>query len=327
SESKPGGGGGGSQTLQAARWNGTAWLSLGILDADVNRPAPSLAVDSSGTPWVAWIRDGLHVARGAGNVWTEAPVPAGTRGRGPHLVIEPGGTAFVSWTATAASGKPDDATIAAARTNGTDWNVVSPPTSHGVRYSALQLVDGTPVAAWSEGGRGEIASAQVSRFVGGRWVDLFRGMQADTGQSDVGVVALAPSDKGFYLAWDEVGDDHVRARVLEAKPCAASEKPDAIPASKPRASFWPKTVDEAVTQILSTMDDASKKRVRDTPRGDLIQFHHSWGMGIRNSMGLWQGNDALLASCHTTDPDACSGVIIEKTWERLQISSAPAPHP
>jgi hypothetical protein len=44
-------------------------------------------------------------------------------------------------------------------------------------------------------------------------------------------------------------------------------------------------------------------------------------MGIRNSLGLWRGNDKLLASCGfgaKADPEACSMVIIEAVWTLLQ---------
>lgn len=314
-ESKPGAGGGAPRSLHASSWNGSAWLSLGMLDTNVSYAAPSIAVDATGAPWVAWMGDRLHVARRSGTAWVEAPVPPRTQGREPHIVIEPGGVAFVTWMR---------GTIVAARTNGSDWNEAIEPPANGVQHSALQMVDGAPVIAWSEARGGELASAQVARWVGGRWVDVIRGMQADTGQSDVGVVALAPSDEGFYLAWDEPGADKVRARVIEARPCATGETPAPIPASKPLESFWPKTVDDAVTQLVSTMDEASKKRVRDTPRSDLYKFHLGWGMGIRNQMGLWKGNAALLASCHTTNPEECSTTIIEKTWERLQTSTAAA---
>lgn len=60
--------------------------------------------------------------------------------------------------------------------------------------------------------------------------------------------------------------------------------------------------------------------MRSTSEDDLIQFHHGWGTGIRNSFGLWRGNTALLESCGAKDihPDRCSMIIIERVWQRLQ---------
>jgi len=48
-------------------------------------------------------------------------------------------------------------------------------------------------------------------------------------------------------------------------------------------------------------------------------------MGIRNSLGLWRGNEKLLESCgqgKRVHPDECSMVIIEAVWTILQ---APEP--
>lgn len=84
-----------------------------------------------------------------------------------------------------------------------------------------------------------------------------------------------------------------------------------------RAS-WPSTLDQAVARLIDDMDDADKKMVRDTKKGDLILFHHGWGTGIRNEFGLWRGNTNLLADCHAEHPDDASMVIIEAVWRRLQ---------
>ena len=81
---------------------------------------------------------------------------------------------------------------------------------------------------------------------------------------------------------------------------------------------WPKTIDEAVTNILATMSDEDKIRVRDTPKTELISFHHGWGTGIRNDFGLWRGNTNLMADCHAGHPDDASMVIIEAVWQKLQ---------
>lgn len=81
---------------------------------------------------------------------------------------------------------------------------------------------------------------------------------------------------------------------------------------------WPKTVNEAVTRILSTMPEKDRKIVRDTAEDDLIQFHHNWGTGIRNSFGLWRGNKALMEDCKCDHPDDASMVIIFAVWKRLQ---------
>jgi hypothetical protein len=81
---------------------------------------------------------------------------------------------------------------------------------------------------------------------------------------------------------------------------------------------WPKTVDEAVSLILSKMRDQDKVLVRDTPKEKLIQFHFGLGMTIRNYMGLWRGNSALLNDCKAANADDASMVIIKALWMHLQ---------
>ncbi len=90
-----------------------------------------------------------------------------------------------------------------------------------------------------------------------------------------------------------------------------------VPSEAERAA-WPKTVDEAITNILADMSDVDKMQIRDTKKDDLILFHHGWGTGIRNEFGLRRGNKELMADCHSEDPDDASMVIIKAVWERLQ---------
>jgi len=83
---------------------------------------------------------------------------------------------------------------------------------------------------------------------------------------------------------------------------------------------WPKTLEEAVNQIITSMHDKDKEIIKNTPKEDLIGLHPSWGTGMRNEFGLWGGNKELLASCGSTDmhPDDAVMVIIEAVWEKLQ---------
>jgi hypothetical protein len=84
---------------------------------------------------------------------------------------------------------------------------------------------------------------------------------------------------------------------------------------------WPRTLEAAVASILLDSDPQDMAKVAATKREDLIQHHMGWGMGIRNGLGLWRGNQSLLISacggepCH---PDDASMKIIEAVWEHLQ---------
>lgn len=84
---------------------------------------------------------------------------------------------------------------------------------------------------------------------------------------------------------------------------------------------WPRSLDAAVAHIVEGSSQEDLALVAATKREDLIQFHMGWGMGIRNGLGLWRGNESLLLSacggepCH---PDDASMKIIEAVWEHLQ---------
>jgi hypothetical protein len=97
-------------------------------------------------------------------------------------------------------------------------------------------------------------------------------------------------------------------------------------------SNWPSTLTEAVDRLMSTLTPDELNAIRHTPEEELISLHFSLGMRIRNTFGLWQGNDDLLHSCcaHVNDPwlresvlhdpERPSGRMVEALWERLQSS-------
>jgi hypothetical protein len=102
---------------------------------------------------------------------------------------------------------------------------------------------------------------------------------------------------------------HSQAQTLVTNSAQSYEKQN-----KP----WPKTVKEAVAQLLSEMSDKDKETIRNTKKEDLIKFHHGWGTGIRNDLGLWQGNKDLIKDTKANHPDDASMVIIEAVWKELQ---------
>lgn len=82
-----------------------------------------------------------------------------------------------------------------------------------------------------------------------------------------------------------------------------------------------KTVDEAVNIIISRLSQDDINYLKNSTKADRYMLHFGLGMGIRNSFGLWKGNEALLKDacggkiCH---PDDASSVIISKLLERLK---------
>ncbi len=91
---------------------------------------------------------------------------------------------------------------------------------------------------------------------------------------------------------------------------------------EPPPADWPSTVDEAAEKLVNGIDAESMATRLATERSDLIQYHHGWGTSIRNSFGLWGGNDALRKSCDEPHPDDCAMVIIEATWELAKALEA-----
>ena len=63
-------------------------------------------------------------------------------------------------------------------------------------------------------------------------------------------------------------------------------------------------------------DDLTK--IQQTKKENLIQFHLSLGMYIRNEFGMWQGNYALVEATSKDHPDDAAMVIIENLWQVLQ---------
>ncbi|MDB5330944.1 MAG: hypothetical protein JWP03_2095 [Phycisphaerales bacterium] len=82
----------------------------------------------------------------------------------------------------------------------------------------------------------------------------------------------------------------------------------------------PKTVSEAVDRLLLSLSEEDKALIRGTEKVDLIRFHRSWGMGIRNGFGLWGTNKTLISALPPESrwADDSSMFIIEQVWERLR---------
>ena len=92
---------------------------------------------------------------------------------------------------------------------------------------------------------------------------------------------------------------------------------------------WPQTVAEAVEYLVSVLSEDDKSAIKAKTKAGLIDFHFGLGADIRNRLGFYQGNQALLDSCADRvgwpenvrfifRADNASGVILESLWERLQ---------
>jgi len=82
----------------------------------------------------------------------------------------------------------------------------------------------------------------------------------------------------------------------------------------------PKTVQEAVDQMIAALGREEKESIRTVDETDLGQFHFGLGTGMREVFKLWNGIKDLLKSCgsESMHPDDGSIVIVESLWRRLQ---------
>ena len=79
----------------------------------------------------------------------------------------------------------------------------------------------------------------------------------------------------------------------------------------------PTKLTEIVEDILNQISEADKATVMDTAEDDLIEFHNSWGMEIRNRYNLWH-DKALVKELGAEHPDDASMIIIKAVWKALQ---------
>ncbi len=83
-------------------------------------------------------------------------------------------------------------------------------------------------------------------------------------------------------------------------------------------SSLPETIDQALRLLKSLIAKDEQDKIVAMPENDLVMLHMGLGQWIRNTMGLWQGNDRLLAATGEQDHDDASGVIIQAFWQGLQ---------
>lgn len=109
---------------------------------------------------------------------------------------------------------------------------------------------------------------------------------------------------------------HSNATSLAGNETTPQRQPIAPP-------ILPKTIDEAVDKLISELSFKEKTKIANMSESDLITFHMSYGVYIRNEFRLW-GNDSLLAFCKayagvsSINPEQASYIIVKELWERLQ---------
>ena len=83
---------------------------------------------------------------------------------------------------------------------------------------------------------------------------------------------------------------------------------------------FPKTIETAAEIVMDGLSKDDLATIKQMKEDDLWEVHMSLGQGIRNSMGLWGDNKALLKSCGSEDmhPDDASSAIVKFLWLKLR---------
>lgn len=79
----------------------------------------------------------------------------------------------------------------------------------------------------------------------------------------------------------------------------------------------PDTVEKAIDILKSVLTEEQKEELAKTKKKDLINYHFTLGMWIRNNFGLWQKNSPLRDDLEVDHPDDASMEMIERLWKEL----------
>jgi putative molybdenum carrier protein/uncharacterized protein DUF6794 len=86
----------------------------------------------------------------------------------------------------------------------------------------------------------------------------------------------------------------------------------------------PKTVEEAVEQLISDLDLESRVIIANMSLDDLVNLHTHLHVYFKNAFGVWHENKELLLDCrsiskeHIYNEDEATVVILGVLWQKLQ---------
>ena len=85
--------------------------------------------------------------------------------------------------------------------------------------------------------------------------------------------------------------------------------------------YWPTTLDEAAQLMVDRIGREEKEAIANADEAGLYLIHGLIGQGICNGFGLWEGNEPLLHSYGTADPDNASFVIMQAVQRLVKADS------
>ncbi len=181
--------GAGETKIRVKRWNGSDWTNVGdpLRISDGTASHPSLALDDTGNPVVAWFDTSLdgnsatYIQRFDGTTWV--PVGTGQVDVGlPSLALDSSGNPVIAWIAP--SDTEEGPVVRVRRFNGTDWvNVGTGVLDSGsgdprrVSYAPSLVLDSAdkPVVSWTEitfPNSEVVTNTHVQRFNGSSWTTV-----------------------------------------------------------------------------------------------------------------------------------------------------------
>lgn len=80
----------------------------------------------------------------------------------------------------------------------------------------------------------------------------------------------------------------------------------------------PTSIDGAVRLMLGLVPEEDQSRIAYMSEEDLGGLHMGLGQWVRNHLGLWGDNTALMAATGENNADDASAVIVRAYWVQLR---------
>lgn len=81
---------------------------------------------------------------------------------------------------------------------------------------------------------------------------------------------------------------------------------------------YPRTIEAAVRLMQGLVPEDEQQKIRRMSEQDLSMLDFGLGQWIRNHLGLWGDNSALLRATGELHADDASGVIVHAFWQKLR---------
>lgn len=207
--------------MYVSHWNGTQWVSVG---GSLNVSSAGWANDASiaflnGQPYAAWTErtqtgnNQLYVATWNGTAWTLTGSGSLNQGAAngwayhPSLIADPiGNNLYVAWVEQTALNQK--AQVFVAQFVGGAWTTLgsalnADPVNGSAQHVSLGVLNGQPVAAWSEVNLGATRQMYAAQWNGSAWIQLSGNVVSDTTAptKPVTLTATAASSTQINLTW------------------------------------------------------------------------------------------------------------------------------